>query len=257
MDHNNEMSVRDFWNRQAGLGKWAGSRDLIAKQIEIEAISAYVRDGMNILDFGCGNGITAFELARRYSIHLIGMDYADEMVQAAKSLGQGLSLKGSVEFCAGDVSSLSKISKQFDMVYSERTLINLPDWGSQKDAIIRLTSLLKKGGYYIMCENSQDGLDKINMFRRSIGLQDIIPPWHNKYFRDSDIENLIIPGVTLEKIDYYSSTYYFLSRVINAWFANQEGKEPEYDAPVNSLALKLPSYGDMGQGRIWVWRKVE
>ena len=55
---------------------------------------------------------------------------------------------------------------------------------------------------------------------------------------------------------YYSSTYYFLSRVVNAWEAAQSGKDPDYDAPVNQLALKLPPIGDFGQGRLWLWRKV-
>jgi hypothetical protein len=35
----------------------------------------------------------------------------------------------------------------------------------------------------------------------------------------------------------------------------QNGKEPEYDSPINQLALKLPPFGDIGQTKIWVWRK--
>jgi ubiquinone/menaquinone biosynthesis C-methylase UbiE len=248
--------VLEFWNRQAGLGKWAGTRDLIAKQIEIEAISSYVSDGMEIFDFGCGNGITAFELARRYDVRITGMDYAEEMIRSAESLNDQLDLKGSVQFRVGDQLKLASLSKKFDMVYTERTLINLPDWQSQKKAIAALTALLKTGGVFVMCENSQDGLDKINAFRYSIGLMEIQPPWHNHYFRDADIASLYLPGVTLEKIDYYSSTYYFISRIINAWFASEEGREPDYDAPINHLALKLPPYGDIGQGRIWLWRRT-
>ena len=55
---------------------------------------------------------------------------------------------------------------------------------------------------------------------------------------------------------YHSSTYYFLSRVVNAWLAAKEGKEPDYNSPVNELALHLPAIGDMGQGRTWVWKRV-
>ena len=50
------QDIRTFWNTRAGLGQWAGTRDVIAKQLEIEVISAHVHDGMHILDVGCGTG---------------------------------------------------------------------------------------------------------------------------------------------------------------------------------------------------------
>ena len=102
-----------------------------------------------------------------------------------------------------------------------------------------------------MCENSQDGLDAINVLRLSVGLPSIIHPWHNRYLYDAEIKK--IKEVQLLDINYYSSTYYFLSRVVNAWQSAQEGKEPDYEAPVNKLALQLPAINKMGQGRIWVW----
>ncbi len=144
----------------------------------------------------------------------------------------------------------------YDLIYTERVLINLPDWEAQRKSITTITNLLRPGGAYVMCETSQDGLIALNELRERIGLPRITPPWHNRYLRDSEIEQLSIPGVVLEGIRYYSSTYYFLSRIVNAWLAAREGKEPDYEAPVNQLALSLPSIGEMGQGRIWLWRRV-
>ncbi len=257
MDDKKIMDVRNFWNNQANLGLWAGSRDLIAKQLEIEAISSYISDGFDILDFGCGNGITAMELARRFNVQILGMDFAEEMVQSAKKISTGMNLRGSTNFQVGDIQSLNSHNFQYDIIYTERVIINLPDWKSQKEAILLLLSLLKPGGMYLMCENSQNGLDKINQFRKQIKLPEIIPPWHNRYLKDDEINNFDPLGICLEKIDYYSSTYYFLSRVINAGLAQIEGKEPDYDSQINRLALSLPPYGDIGQGRIWVWRKLQ
>ena len=250
------QDIRAFWNARAGLGQWAGTRDIIAKQLEIEAISAYVRDGMHILDVGCGNGITAIEIARRYSVDVIGIDFAKEMVTAAAGMAKKQRLKGSVRFQVGDVRNLSSFSVKFDLIYTERTLINLPDWPAQQEAIISITSLLVNGGLYVMCENSQDGLDKINSLRELVGLPQITPPWHNRYFRDAELQATAFPGVKLEGISYYSSTYYFLGRVVNAWLAAQDGQEPQYEAPVNQLALRLPPLGELGQGRIWLWRET-
>ena len=249
-------NVHSFWNERAALGVNAGSNDVTAKRIEIEAIASYAKDGMRILDFGCGSGVTALELARRYDVDMLGIDYAEEMVKTAHELAAGVQTKRPVRFEVGDVDSLHKLTGRFDMVYTERMLVNLKNWEEQSAAIAALTGTLAPGGILVMCENSMDGLDAINELRREVGLETIIPPWHNVYMRDSLIEGLSIPGATLEATNYYSSTYYFLSRVVNAWLSAREGVPPSYDAPVNMLALSLPPIGKMGQGRIWVWRKA-
>jgi SAM-dependent methyltransferase len=177
------------------------------------------------------------------------------MVEAAKDLAAGRALKGSVNFQVGNVLSLSGFPQEFDLIYTERALINLPDWPSQKQAIENIIELLKPGGLYVMCENSLDGLAEINLWRQQLGLAEIKPPWHNRYLRDDEINQSTFPGAKLESISYYGATYYFLSRIVNAWLAAQEKKEPEYDAPVNQLALRLPPLGKFGQGRLWIWRK--
>ncbi len=248
--------VRAYWNSRAGLGKWAGTQDLIAKELELKAIAEFVQPGMKILDAGCGNGITAIEIARRFEVEIIAIDYAAEMVQVARQIAETVPLAGSIQFREGDVTKLRDLPAEFDLIYTERVLINLPDWDTQRKAVAELTSLLRIGGRYTMIENSLDGLDKINALRQEAGLDKVVPPWHNLYFRDSQVEGLNMPGITLEKVAYHSSTYYFLSRVVNAWLAAKEGKEPDYNSPVNELALHLPAIGDMGQGRTWVWKRV-
>lgn len=258
MDSSNskKKDIRAFWNKSSQLGKAAGTKDFIAKRLEIAAIASYVRDGQRILDIGCGNGITAIELARSFQVDIIGIDYAGEMIKGAQNLAKDLNLKGTLRFEVADIEDLPKYDRKVDLAYTERALINLPDWETQKHAIRAITDLLVQGGRYVMCENSQDGLELINTLRLRIGLKAIEPPWHNRYLRDAEVEQCDFPGIVLENVDFYSSTYYFLSRVVNAWIAEKEGKEPDYDSPINQLALQLPSIGKMGQGRIWVWRKV-
>lgn len=247
--------VQAFWNNRSTLGAHAGTRDLVAKQLEIDAIARHMRDGMRVLDVGCGNGITALELAARYRISVTGIDYAEQMIANAKTLAGGRVLRGSVHFEVADLRDLSRLERNFDLVYGERVLINLPDWRSQRDAIVTIGGLLTPGGAYVMCENSQDGLERLNALRLQVGLAAIVPPWHNRYFRDSELAELDVPGLRLERVIDYSSTYYFLSRVVNAWLAQREAREPDYEAPINHLALELPPIGDLGQGRIWLWRR--
>ncbi len=249
-------SVRAYWNSRAGLGKWAGTQDLIAKELELNTIAEFVRPGMKVLDAGCGNGVAAIEIARRFQVDITAIDYAADMVGAASQTAATEPLVGTIQFREGDVTNLHGLPRDFDLIYTERVIINLPDWETQKRAIAELAGLLRVGGVYAMVENSQNGLDKINALRQQVGLQPVLVPWHNRYLKDSELQTLSIQGVTLEKVIFHSSTYYFLSRVVNAWLAAREGKEPDYDSPVNELALQLPAIGDLGQGRVWVWKRL-
>jgi ubiquinone/menaquinone biosynthesis C-methylase UbiE len=249
-------ALRAFWNQRAGLDQLAGTNDFILKQLEMAILSQYVRDGMKILEVGSGNGLTALAIASRYSVDLTGVDFAEDMVRAAKARVQPKQLKGKVEFLQGDVRSLSGFEPEFDLVITERCLINLASWEEQRKAIAALTGLLRVGGRYLMCEHSQDGLSRLNELRRQCGLEEIAPPWHNRYLRDDEVAGLGLPGVRLAQTRNFSSTYYFLSRIVNAWLSKRAGTAPRYDAEVNYLALELPEIGDAAQGKLWIWERT-
>lgn len=250
------MDKKEFWDRRADLGLKAGSNDIMMKHLEMELIDEYVADGARILDFGCGNGVAMCEIARRHDVSILGIDFSDAMIAAAEENARSERLLDKLTFLCGDQDTIKELDSRFDLIYTERCLINLSSWDEQKSAIIDLVNLLKDDGRYIMCESSIDGLREINDMRACHGLAEITPPWHNRYLRDSEIEELASSGsVALLDVRYFSSTYYFLSRVVNAALARDQGVEPSYDAPVNELAMHLPPIGKFGQGRIWVWAK--
>jgi SAM-dependent methyltransferase len=159
-----------------------------------------------------------------------------------------------VTFKAGDVALLPDGS--FDLVYTQRCLINLPTWEQQHAAIDAIAERLTPRGRFLMCEHSQNGLDAINALRQKWDRPAIQPPWHNRYFRDGELAT--ITSLRLLNCIPFSATYYFLSRVLNDKLAEAEGLEPAYDAKINQLALRLSAdCVDPGfaQGRLWVWEK--
>lgn len=250
-----DPEILSLWNTRARLQEKAGSNDLIAKAIEIEALSKFFRDGLDVMEFGCGNGITAMEMAKRYDIDLQAYDYSPEMVKAAQEFAASVGFPHRAIFSIGDITQPPSIGKAFDLVFTERMVINLAGWEQQQMAIRTLCGYLKPRGRLLLLENSVTGLENINRMRESAGLKAIAAPWHNVYLDDYKVEKLNIEGCSLIQVVPYSATYYFLSRVVNAWLAQQEGKEPRYDAPVNQLALSLPAMGDLAQGKIWVFEK--
>ena len=52
----------------------------------------------------------------------------------------------------------------------------------------------------------------LNSFRSSIGIEDIISPWHNRYLSKSEI-NLINPSDNIPEFKEFSGSYYFISRM--------------------------------------------
>ena len=89
-----------------------------------------------------------------------------------------------------------------------------------------------------------------------LSLSEIIMPWHNKYFEESILEE-DVKSLTLLKKKHFSSLYYFLSRVVNAYNAMDGNIEPRYDSPINKIALKLDKdFIDIyAQGVLWIWQK--
>jgi len=248
-------AVLEHWNNRAQLQQRAGSDDLIAKKLEINALSNHIKKGMAVAEFGCGNGTTAIELLTQFDIELNCFDFSPAMIEAAQKLAVEVGVDHRVTFSVCDVRSETLLDKKFDLIYTERMIINLPDWEAQARAIRYLISHLRSGGRYLMCENSQTGLDRINSLRIAAGLDVINPPWHNVYLNDEQVEQLDLADAKLVEVDAYSSSYYFLSRVVNAWLSAREGRQPVYDAPVNQLALQLPPIGDFAQGKLWVFEK--
>lgn len=251
-----EDKVFEFWNQRADLGVRAGSDDYIGKELEINALARHLSDGMKVAEFGCGNGMTAIALASQFDIQLTCFDFSPAMVEAARKLAAEAGLGHRINFQVMDVREETPLPAGFDAVYTQRMIINLPDWEAQSRAIRYLTSLLRAGGRLLMCENSQPALDKLNELRTLVGLDAITPPWHNVYLNDAEMSALDIPGLVLVAVDPFMATYYFLSRIVNAWQAKSEGRQPAYDAPINHLALKLPSFGDCSQTKLWVHERL-
>jgi SAM-dependent methyltransferase len=236
------VTVKEHWNERATLGERAGTDDLIAKTLEQrELLDALPNQAGRVLEIGCGRGETACLVAEFFP-NLVAIDNAPKMLLEARRLAPD------VDFRVGD---LFDIEGEWDTIYTQRCLINIAD---QERAFRTIANHLAPGGVYLSVECSQDGLDAINEARRSLNLEPIFPPyaWH-RYLLDAELAK--VDCLDLRECREFSSTYYFLSRVVNAALAKDEGEEPSYDAPVNKLAYDLPSHGPWSQARLWIWEK--
>jgi ubiquinone/menaquinone biosynthesis C-methylase UbiE len=252
----------EFWNERARLGLKAGTNDLPLKNIEMQVLSEYVKDGQRVLDIGCGNGITVFHLLDRLNIDITGVDFSENMVTEAQRQTAGQpKYQQHARFAVGDVRNLKSSpaigDNLYDVIMTERVLINLGSWDEQRQALRDIMALLRPGGTYLMCENIVDGLHNINAVRGALSLPKIEMPWHNRYLTEAEIRSVDFA----ELVEYrdFTSVYYFLSRVVNAWTAALQKKEPAYDSDINQLTPHLLPFRNLetmglGQTRLMVWR---
>ncbi len=258
--------IEKHYNKEAKIyGKSPKSTmpDLFIRKMEIAKIQEYIekfknKENTNVLEIGCGNGYTISQLSKKKSYNFVGVDSNNEMIKLALTRK-----KSNLKFFRDNILNSKLKNESFDIVYTERCLINLENWSNQKTALNEIHRVLKKGGVYIMIEAFKDGLTELNSARKVLGLNDISIAFHNCYFDKKKIEKSIKSkfkdpiSKSKIKIHYenFLSSYYFGSRVL--YPALIEGKkEIIYNNEFIRFFSLIPSVGNYSQIQLCVLQKI-
>jgi SAM-dependent methyltransferase len=149
----------------------------------------------------------------------------------------------------GDILELSAYPGRFDVIITERVLINLPSWDLQKHAIEQIWQALKPGGLYLLLENTHDANDVVNAYRERVGLPAIPIHWHNHFLHIDEFKKFIDGKFDLIERKGFN-LYYFLSRVYSQMFASFTGsgraarKDPIFESADKAARLLQELVGD-------------
>ncbi len=169
----------------------------------------------------------------------------------------------------GDVLHPESLGSDWDVVVSQRLLINLASFEEQKAAIRNIHACLKPGGRYLMIENTNEGFAAMNAARHRMGIPPVPQHWHNRFFSSAELREALAGRFqTLKHYDF--ALYYLLTRVYANMVAKFEGwgiqaqKDPIFEQLDDAARQLHEQFADwlkppepFGPIQVWVLRKEQ
>ena len=233
--------IKESWEKNAEKYKkshWASWGDNFAIELEINEIAKHLKDFDNVLDVGCANGYSLLEqLKRNSTLKMSGIDFSEKMINYANENLENFSIGTKPIFSVGDIRNI-KYDNIFDVTYTTRTLINLPNWEDQKIGIKECLRVTKDGGIVLLSEAFWEPLVLLNSIRLLKSLKPLEEHDFNRYLKMERTKEFIKElGYEFEIIDF-SSIYYLGSRFLRdvvTVIENYEG----YSNPINEIFYNI------------------
>ncbi|GLR63069.1 class I SAM-dependent methyltransferase [Marinospirillum insulare] len=112
-----------------------------------------------VLDLGCGTGGSSRLLVDEYGLQVVGVDITQPFVDVAQWLTQATGLTARTKFICADAQCLPLEDESFDAVWSQHTLMNLPDLAK---GLAEVNRVLKPSGRLLLHEVLQgDNLEAL------------------------------------------------------------------------------------------------
>jgi len=211
------------------------------RRLEEAFVLSHLRPEQVLADIGCGDAVSTVRYAKR-----VRSCTAIEQSGYLRSRAVRRILRSRLKNTRCEnwtVLYLSGYGASFDVVVTQRVLINLPDWSHQREAIRQIHATLRPGGTYLMIENTYEGHELLNRTRRAVGLKDIPIHWHNVFFHHDRLMAYLRRLFTVERHHTFD-VYYLLTRVFGNLFVPFEGfgrhasKDPLFDV-IDKAAANL------------------
>jgi ubiquinone/menaquinone biosynthesis C-methylase UbiE len=209
---------------------------------------------LSLLEVGCGNGYMLQAIRNRFrEIRLSGIDVTPQMVELAEAREIA-----NCDVRKDDVRNLGFPAAAFDVVLSERCLINVLDPSEQEAALAELRRVLADDGYLILIEAFTDGLENLNRARTELGLPENTPPAFNRWLDDTRFRQWLEKNFAIETDSAlppgnFLSTHYFISRVLYPAITK---REVLYNTEFVKFFRFLPAQGDYAPIRLYLLRRL-
>ena len=256
------------WATQYGADLRATTKTNTIKQLELDAFTRALRAAGRttgtVLEIGCGNGVNCLSLAQQFpALAFTGVDYVPEMITAAhQTLARQPELAKRVKFQVGNVLEMgtaSDLAGHYDVVFTDRMVINLNTWELQARALDQLAAKVAPGGLLLMIENFTGCYGRQNELRVKAGLPPRQPASYNLFLEERQFEAHLGRTLKLVAAEDFAALHDLVLYVLGA-VANKG--EVDYANPLVQAATDLTlalqgskPLGDFGQNRLYVFRR--
>jgi SAM-dependent methyltransferase len=249
MTHRHEQ-VLEYWNNHDVESMY--DKNLLNAEIEI--ISKRIAPQTKILDAGCGEGEGTLVYSSIPGTVVHAVDFSETRLAKA---WQRLNGRENVSLKQVDFLGTYDLDADYDVIVSQRFLINLMEWQLQQKVLLDLMSMLKPGGTLLMLEGSKQGVDSLNEFRAAWELEPIPVKWHNLFFDDLALSDFMEKqGHKMVEQDGLGA-YFLLTRGVRPAL----DERLNWDCKFNRLAAAESTSQLLGFGakfsrlKLWVFEK--
>jgi ubiquinone/menaquinone biosynthesis C-methylase UbiE len=251
MPHDHKK-ILEYWNRAEVESMY----DKHLLHAEINLIKSHISPNSKILDAGCGEGEGALEYSKIRGVKIHAADYSETRLKKAQK--RLLNCKNII-LKQVDFLHEHSLDNNYDIIISQRFLINFKEWHLQCKVLLNLMAMLKKDGKLLILEGSKQGVDSLNEMREIWGLKPIVVKWHNLFFDDDKLLNFMQGnGYKLSEKNGFGA-YFFLTRAVRP----NLDKELNWDCEFNRIASsrrmeELLAFADkFSRLKFWVFRKMD
>jgi SAM-dependent methyltransferase len=194
-----------------------------------------------------------------------GVDYIDQMVVSAAALARHEGVADRCKFFVGDAVSISEnpdMLDQYDVVFTDRMLINLNSAELQLETVRKLADRVRPGGQLLILENFAETYAAQNKARGHVGLEPRTPEKFNLFMMSEALKSFGQSiGLHLTAVDDFGSLH---DIVLYALVPAINGGKVDYDHPLVAAATELSigvaserrnAFGAFGQNRLFVFSK--
>jgi ubiquinone/menaquinone biosynthesis C-methylase UbiE len=209
--------IDEYWERPDTISLL----DRNLRKLETDFVLSHLSENDELADFGCGDGESTVLYAAKVRTCL-ALEHSNRLrVKAAERFAAaGLT---NVTLVEGDVLDLSEYEGRFNVIVTQRVVINFMTWDEQKKVIQNIWSTLRPEGRYVMIEDTFEGFEAMNSVRRALGLPNVpLHDWHNYFLHYDKLMQYIDGKFVVEKSRTFN-LYYLLTRVYVNMFAKFEG----------------------------------
>ena len=266
--------IKKHWQELARTFKTdvnATTKNPYIKFLEIQALAREMRRyaadlpaRAKVLEVGAGNGQNCLGLAQQFlNYHFTGIDYVPEMIEQAKALQAKDAGNAQCEFLVGDALELrAVVSGVFDIVFTDRCIINLNQWELQKKALAQLAERLRPGGYLLLIENSIQNYARQNDARQMVDLPRRVCAPYNLFLDEALLQPALAEcGVDFVGVRNFASLFDIMLYVL---IPASNGGEIDYSHPLLEPTMRFCAaieekgenhFGAFGQNPLFVFRK--